>query len=127
MSNTLFINLDNLEKGNLFVTTSEGILKKYQVNQKLLKSVEVLINENCPKIETAPYHLLTTDAAPLLARGALALSVMAKDDKGNLPNWHWKSDTIENVDEGNIVEAAEFVEKLVLVLDSVLPSFLLKK
>ncbi|KAL0249453.1 hypothetical protein GEMRC1_004685 [Eukaryota sp. GEM-RC1] len=51
ISNTLFINLDNLGKGNLFVTTSEGILKKYKVNENLLKSVEALINENYPKLK----------------------------------------------------------------------------
>ncbi len=43
------------------------------------------------------YKGLSTDATPALARGFKAMSVMAFDINGRLPNWHWSTDTTENV------------------------------
>ena len=58
------------------------------------------------------YRLLSTDATPALARGYKAMSVMAIDDDGRLPNWHWQSDTADNVNMENLELARAFLWNL---------------
>jgi hypothetical protein len=41
------------------------------------------------------------------------MSVMAFDVNGRLPNWHWATDTADNVSEANIETAVEFVAVLI--------------
>jgi hypothetical protein len=38
---------------------------------------------------------------------------MAFDINGRLPDWHWKSDTVENVTPENLTKAADFVTEMV--------------
>jgi hypothetical protein len=59
-----------------------------------------------------PYRGLSTDATPALARRFHAMSVMAFDINGRLPNWHWASDTVDNVSERTVEQAVEFVTVL---------------
>jgi len=37
---------------------------------------------------------------------------MAFDINGRLPDWHWTTDTVSNVDESNLETATEFVTAL---------------
>jgi len=60
-----------------------------------------------------PYRGLSTDATPALARRFHAMSVMAFDINGRLPNWHWHTDTVENVQEDTMASATEFVAELI--------------
>ncbi len=116
--NTLFINLDNLGTGDLFITTSDGALRKFSVDPKLLA-----ITQEC--IYTAPtlpvachgYHLLATDATPILARGGQAISIMAQDKQGLLPNWHWNTDTVEHISSSNLNTAKQLVLRMIKSLD----------
>ncbi|KAL0222495.1 hypothetical protein RCL1_002349 [Eukaryota sp. TZLM3-RCL] len=124
IKNTIFINLDNLGTGNLFVTSSEGCIFKYQINQKLREAVEkVLIQKSKLPISISPYNLLTTDATVVMARKGLAFSVMAKDENNLLPNWHWKTDTIDKISVENLDFACEFVLSLVTNLDKNISEF----
>ena len=56
---------------------------------------------------------LSTDATPALARGFKAVSIMAFDSAGLPVNWHWKTDTADNVDPELIEATAEFVAAMV--------------
>lgn len=110
LTNKVFINLDNLGRGQLFVTTAEGIIGTYPACPKLLALVEEAAAADPPlAVNRKPYRLLTTDATGIMARGGRAISVMACDAQGNLPNWHWTTDTIENVDAANLKTAEELV------------------
>jgi hypothetical protein len=59
------------------------------------------------------YHGLSTDATPALARGYRAMSVMAFDINGRLPNWHWTTDTTDNVAADNIETAVDLVTAII--------------
>jgi len=41
------------------------------------------------------------------------MSVMAFDVNGRIPNWHWTTDTTDDVSEANIETAVEFVTALI--------------
>jgi len=60
----------------------------------------------------AGYRLLSTDATPALARGYQAMSVMAFDDNGRLPNWHWETDTVDKIEMENIEVVRGFLWNL---------------
>ncbi|MDD5747488.1 MAG: M28 family peptidase [Actinomycetota bacterium] len=96
------INLDNLGEGHLCYIKREGMLIGHDSDSVLLWLSEKVIKEKGYPMWRSSYRLLSTDATPALVRGYHAMSIMAFDDEGNLPNWHWGTDTIENIDISNI-------------------------
>ena len=59
------------------------------------------------------YPGCATDATVALARGYRAMSVMAFDINGRLPNWHQPTDTVEGVSESNIAIAVDLVSAII--------------
>ncbi|MDP2300061.1 MAG: hypothetical protein Q8M55_05040, partial [Actinomycetota bacterium] len=56
---------------------------------------------------------MMTDATPALARRFHAMSVMAFDINGRLPDRHWHTDVYENVSQTTIETAAAFVTAMI--------------
>lgn len=112
----LFINLDNLGAGTLHMVTEEGMARRYRSDRRLLSAGKRVASENGLPVRTRAYKGLSTDATPALARGMRAMSLMAFDVNGRLPHWHWETDTIGNVSEDNLENAARFVTELVRAL-----------
>lgn len=106
---TIVINLDNLGRGRLAFTTCEGIVFPLRVEAGLIETAREAAAEKELDLDLRPYRLLTTDATAFLARRIPAASIMAFDERGLLPNWHWPTDTIEQVDEANLAAARELV------------------
>ena len=107
------INLDNLGSGSLFYITREGMAKRYDSDRRLLSAARRAVREAELPVKGREYRGLSTDATPALARGYHAMSVMAFDINGRLPNWHWATDTADNVREDNIEAAVDFVSALI--------------
>jgi hypothetical protein len=103
------INIDNVGTGSVYYVDSEGMAKRYRSDRRLVGAARRAITENGLTVRGRDYRGLSTDATPALARGYRAMSVMAFDINGRLPNWHWATDTVANVDEKNLETAAEFV------------------
>jgi hypothetical protein len=117
VKDALIVNLDNLGTGHLCYIDCEGMLLPHRSSEVLLWLSWLVTKKKQFPIWRAPYRLLSTDATPALARGYSAMSVMAFDDKGGLPNWHWQSDTVDNVDMENIEVARGFLWNLAKKLD----------
>ena len=113
----LIVNLDNLGTGHLCYIDCEGMLLPHRSSPVLLWLSWLVTKKKQFPIWQAPYRLLSTDATPALARGYSAMSVMAFDDEGGLPNWHWQSDTVDNVNMENIEVARGFLWNLAKKLD----------
>jgi Peptidase family M28 len=112
LSDALIVNLDNLGTGHLCYIDSEGMLLGHNSSPVLLwLAGKVAAKQRLPIWRTG-YRLLSTDATPALARGYQAMSVMAFDDDGRLPNWHWQSDTVDNLDMENLEIARAFLWNL---------------
>lgn len=58
-----------------------------------------------------------TDALPFLRAGIRTLAFFAVDAQGRLPNWHWPTDVIENVDPRTVAHALALVRGLADRLD----------
>jgi hypothetical protein len=109
LRDAFIINIDNVGTGSVSYVDSEGMAKRYRSDRRIVSAARRAVSENGLAIRSRPYKGLSTDATPALARGFRAMSVMAFDINGRLPNWHWATDTVENVDEKNLETAAEFV------------------
>ena len=53
-----------------------------------------------------------------MQRGYRAISLMAFDEAGRLPNWHWMSDTISAIQPTTLDTALALTLRLVHALDA---------
>ena len=107
------INLDNVGTGTLAWITREGMARRYRSDRRMQSAARRAARGLEMKVKGRDYLGLSTDATPALARGFRAMSVMAFDINGRLPNWHWKTDTVENVSVDNVERAATFVAEVI--------------
>jgi hypothetical protein len=113
----LIVNLDNLGTGHLCFIDCEGMLFGHSSSPVLLWLAGKVAEKKRLPVWRTGYRLLSTDATPALARGYNAMSIMAFDDHGRLPNWHWQSDTVDNIDMENLEIARAFLWNLARKID----------
>lgn len=112
----LIINLDTLGSGTLHLITEEGTSRSYRSDRRLLSAGKRIAVESDLPVRTRSYRGPATDATVALARGRRAVSLMAFDVNGRLPHRYWHTDTVENVSEENLKNAARFVTEFVRAL-----------
>lgn len=96
---TYFINFDNLGKGTPHYFLGEGMLNFYKFSPDLIKAAERTARlKEFKEIRSAKYKVAYTDAVVPASRGHQAILFLALDERGLIPNWHWHTDTIENID-----------------------------
>jgi hypothetical protein len=113
LRDAVIINLDNIGSGGLHYVTREGMAKRYDADRRLVGTTRRAVREADLPVKGREYRGLSTDATPALARGFRAMSVMAFDINGRLPNWHWATDTVDGVDEANLETAVELVAAII--------------
>lgn len=108
-----FLNLDNVGAGTFHFMSGEGMFPSWKSSAPLLQLCRQVRDEHPDLgVQQGVYNLMSTDALPALARGYRAISFLAVDEAGLLPNWHWLSDTYENVDECTLTQGQQFVTHL---------------
>jgi len=100
------INLDNLGSGTLTLATQEGMWRIYEAAPSLVAEFQKL---SLPFLAFRPYLGLSTDATPLLARGFTAVTIIALGEQGLPVNWHWHTDTVENLERDNLEKVVQLV------------------
>ncbi|WP_438317336.1 M28 family metallopeptidase [Candidatus Caldatribacterium sp. SIUC1] len=100
------VNLDNLGSGTLTLATHEGMWRIYEATPSLVTEFQKL---SLPFLAFRPYLGLSTDATPLLARGFPAVTIIALGEQGLPVNWHWHTDTVENLARDNLEKAVQLV------------------
>jgi hypothetical protein len=113
LRDAVIINLDNIGSGALQYVTREGMAKRYDADRRLVSMARRAVREAELPVKGCEYRGLSTDATAALARGYRAMSVMAFDINGRLPNWHWTTDTVEGVDEANLTGAVDLVAAII--------------
>ncbi len=98
-NNSYFINFDNLGKGTPHYFLGEGMLNFYKFSTELIAAAEKASKrKEFQAITPAKYRLAYTDAIIPASKGYPAMLLLALDERGLIPNWHWPTDTLENVD-----------------------------
>lgn len=108
----LIVNLDNIGTGHVCYIDCEGMLLGHRSSPVLLWLSSKVIEQKKFPVWRVGYRLLSTDATPALARGYDAMSVMAFDDDGRLPNWHWETDTVDSIEMENLEVVRAFLWNL---------------
>lgn len=111
---TYFLNLDNIGSGRLRYCTGEGMIKFFPYSPTLLHLARQTAR-SAPYQDVTPYAYKRAyfDALVPTARGYEALTLIALDEEDQIPNWHWHTDTIENVDMDAVKKGADFSEEIV--------------
>ncbi|MGH2957567.1 MAG: M28 family metallopeptidase [Solirubrobacterales bacterium] len=118
-SGWLFLNFDNVGgAAPLHYLPQEGIVQKWDADSALA-SIAAAIARDRPELGLRAAERpigLTYDATPVMARGGRAITFVAADD-GVIPNYHWPTDTTENVDPGALERGLEVGRLLVGAID----------
>jgi hypothetical protein len=109
----LIINIDNVGAGQLSWVTAEGMARRYRAAQRVIGLAKRASREREILVKPRIYKGLSTDATPALARGFKAMTLMAFDNSGLPINWHWKTDTSENVEPEVIERVADLVTEMI--------------
>jgi hypothetical protein len=109
----LIINLDNVGAGQLSWVTAEGMANRYRAAQRVIGLAKRASREREILVKPRVYKGLSTDATPALARGFKAMTLMAFDNSGLPLNWHWKTDTSENIEPEVIERVADLVTEMI--------------
>jgi hypothetical protein len=113
LRDAVFINIDNIGAGALYWVTGEGMARRYSSDRRLVSLAKRVSREHDMLVRPRVYKGLSTDATPALVRKYRAMSVMSFDINGQLPNWHWRTDTIDNVSPELVELASAFVTAMV--------------
>ncbi len=108
---TQFIILDNLGAGKVTFLEGEGMIFYRRAGSMLLEIAEEMRRESGGRVQRMRNLLLPTDALPVMATGFNAIAFLAKDEKGRIANYHWYTDTIENVDMDLLQYEEEFFKE----------------
>ncbi|MEK6278277.1 MAG: M28 family peptidase [Actinomycetota bacterium] len=117
-SGWLFLNFDNVGgDATLRYLPREGVLTGWDADPALLTLAQ-RIAERRPELGLEPSDNsagLTYDTTPVLAAGGRALTLVAHDE--SIPNYHWPTDTVENVDPAALVRALVSGRELIAAID----------
>jgi hypothetical protein len=112
-STTWFINLDNLGGGSLHYLTGEGMLAVRPYGAALLRLAGEMSARFPGRVRPRSNLLLPTDGSVPALAGYEAISFLAFDERGELPDYHWYSDTLANVDRELLAFAEQFLGEYV--------------
>jgi hypothetical protein len=106
---TRFVNLDNIGGGRLHYLTGEGMLAVKPFGPELLALAGQMAAEQPGQVAPRKNLLLPTDGLIPATLGYQAISFLAFLDDGSLPNYHWYTDTFEQIDLALLDFAEEFL------------------
>ena len=116
----LFLNVDNVGgPATLRYTLHEGLATKWDCDPGLVAIAERHRSPTRPSWAWRPSEGpigLTYDVTPVLARGGRGITLVAGDD-GVIPNYHWPTDTPENLDPDSIARTLEVARRMVAAID----------
>jgi hypothetical protein len=106
---TWFINLDNLGGGVLHYLRGEGMVVVRPYDAGLVGLAREL-GETCPgRVRPKGNLLLPTDGLRPALAGYPAISFLAFQENGRLPNYHWYTDTLAQVDRELLAFTEQFL------------------
>jgi len=99
----LVLNVDNVGAGRLRVLDAEGMLGLIAYPAGVVEAALAAAGQE----RAEGYPLAFTDALPVARAGHPCATLLAMTAAGVIPNWHWPSDTPENVEPSALERAAE--------------------
>jgi hypothetical protein len=116
---TFFLCLDTVGSPNLLVLRGEGMLNLREYPAPSLALLDSTADELGIEMPFRDLRLRNaTDGIFPLAAGYQCVSVASCNQRKNPSNYHWKTDTPENVDYGTVADAIRLAEAVIRKLDA---------
>ena len=113
---TVFLNLDNVGGGRLRYLLGEGMLVYRRYDPELVALARASAPQVSDAIQPLANLLLPTDALPVAVAGFPVITLLAALDNGAIPNYHWHTDVLDNVDQATLALAETFAWRLLMEL-----------
>ena len=114
----LFLNFDNVGgPGTVRFLRREGVIAKWDADEGMIAAAQGVADRR-PDLRMAPEDDpagLTYDTSPIHAVGGRALTISVQD--GFIPNLHWPTDVVANVDRDGVRRTLEAGAELVGAID----------
>lgn len=114
----LFLNFDNVGgPGTVRFLRREGVIAKWNADEGMIAAAQGVADRR-PDLRMAPEDDpagLTYDTSPIHAVGGRALTISVQD--GFIPNLHWPTDVVANVDRDGVRRTLEAGAELVGAID----------
>lgn len=115
--NTYVLNFDNVGKGDLYYCVGEGMLGFHHYDSQLVTMAEHLSFGEFSDVKPLRYTLAQFDSLILTHENIKTITFISLDDHKGIPNWHWYSDTIENIEWSSIRKAVDFGIAMIQQID----------
>jgi hypothetical protein len=112
--NTIIINIDNVGAGQLRYVTGEGMLTFWHYQGT---PIEICAGLNrlpeFKSVKPLEYRLAYFDALNFTQQGYACTTLIALDENQQIPNWHWYTDQLVNIDPDNLEFTAKYGTALI--------------
>jgi len=116
---TYFLNFDNVGAANLHYCIGEGMLFFQAYDQDLVDLAAKMANAPAfQDIQSHRYRVAYFDTLPVVKEGYKCLTFIGLNDDKSIPNWHWYSDTIDNIEWETLEHTIDFGKSLIAVIDN---------
>lgn len=119
LKDSFVFSVDCVGIGNLRYVVKEGLLRTISVPEELVNLVSETACRN-PELEASPIVLKykASDSYPALSRGLKAICIISVDEKNLPPNWHWRTDVYQNIEENVLKKAQKFLLEILRTIDT---------
>ncbi|MBI5489108.1 MAG: M28 family peptidase [Deltaproteobacteria bacterium] len=116
--NTWYLAIDTVGAGALRWCTGEGFLRRIPYDGKFVRLCrEVAAEDGAPPAR--PYTMtFATDALVPAVRGLRAMALLALDEDDYPPNYHWHTDSPDNIDPRALDHTLDFTLRLLRRIDA---------
>ena len=116
---TYFINIDNVGSGQLHYYLGEGMLNFYKFSDELIQTAQkVVAKKEFIAVTPKKYRVAYTDAIIPASKGYHAILLLATDERDVIPNWHWETDNLDNIDFRTVEKTSNFTFEMVRQLNN---------
>ena len=112
-----FLNFEMLGSGRVSYMEGEGFLKLYPYHREAVEMAAKVASERGFEEVRSHTIRLGTDALVPTRHGFPALTVDSVNEGGSVSNYHWPTDTPDNIDVSSVQRAVAFAKRLVKLLD----------
>lgn len=109
---TWFFNLDTVGSSNLYLVEGEGVLRMRMYDSALKEMVAAAAADADVRLDRGGRARASTDAVVPLKAGYPAALLTSLTEWKSLANYHWPTDTADNVDYDTVAAAARLTEAL---------------
>ncbi len=117
LENTYVLNFDNVGSGNLRYCVGEGMILFHHYDPELVAKAASVAESRFSDIKPLRYTLAYFDALALLQQKVKTMTFIALDENNRIPNWHWYTDTIENIEWPVIERTVDYGIAMVQAID----------